>query len=257
MLGEAAKARLGVLVPSNDRIQEPELYKLRPEGVTIHFGRLWFPESNNSRYLTGLRKYIPTEARKLSHAKVDVISFGCTSGSFIGGPGYDRRIIAMIERATGTPATTTTTSVINALRYIGAQKIAVVTPYEDWINKIETEYLEDNKFEVTAITSLGCKTGNDIASVKPRQLIRSAKKVYTQNADAIFISCTGLQAIEIIDPLERTLGTYVVTSNQANMWMMLRTIGYVHPTKGFGFLLRSKNRRCSALGKRKTIMRDN
>jgi maleate isomerase len=55
-------------------------------------------------------------------------------------------------------------------------------------------------------------------------------------ADALFISCTALPALSIIDKLEKKLGKIVLSSNQALIWNTLETIGMNESINGFGKL---------------------
>ena len=56
------------------------------------------------------------------------------------------------------------------------------------------------------------------------------------DADALFISCTALPALSIIDRLEKKLGKIVLSSNQALIWETLEKIGMNKSVAGFGKL---------------------
>ena len=58
-------------------------------------------------------------------------------------------------------------------------------------------------------------------------------------AEAVFISCTGLQGHAAIAALEAATGRPVVTSNQAQVWEALSLVGYGRPLHGYGRLLQS------------------
>src|SRR5438034_10010849 len=91
---------------------------------------------------------VESGARCLDTARVDVVAYGCTTGSFYRGPGWDREMLALIEREAGVPAVATTPSVVTALRAFGARRISVATPYPDWNNERLRAYLEAHGFEV-------------------------------------------------------------------------------------------------------------
>jgi hypothetical protein len=91
---------------------------------------------------------IEVGARYLATAKVDVIVYGCTTGSFFKGPGWDREMCGIIQRAAGVPAVATSPSVVEALRAFGARRISVATPYPDWNNEKLRAYLEAHGFWV-------------------------------------------------------------------------------------------------------------
>ena len=58
-----------------------------------------------------------------------------------------------------------------------------------------------------------------------------------KNADALFISCTALPVLNILDKLEEKLQKPVLSSNQTLIWDTLRSVGYQSPVKGYGKLL--------------------
>ena len=80
--------------------------------------------------------------------------FGCTSGSFIKGMGWDQECIKRIEKASGSPGLTTSTAVMEALNALGAKSVAVLTPYPDATNEAERKFLENNGVHVTNIAGM-------------------------------------------------------------------------------------------------------
>lgn len=230
------RARLGVLVPSANIVMEPEFYQMVPKGVTAHFARVWITEDTPEE-LNKMIDHVPRASTELSHALVDVYGFGCTSGSLVKGLGYDQKIIAKIQEATGKPATTTATACIQAFRELGIKRISLATPYEEWLNQKEKKFFEDNGIEVLAMKGLGLPEAEAIASVDPGRIYRMAREVDQDDSDAIFISCTDFQAVPALQAIEDDLGKPVISSNQVTLWGMLKLAGVRTPVPGFGRLL--------------------
>jgi maleate isomerase len=176
-------------------------------------------------------------AEKLKWAEVDIILFACTSGSFIHGLGWDRELIARIEAAAGTPATTTSTAVISALNAVGASRVTLCTPYTDDINRIEAEYFAANGFPVVAASGLQLDMDRDIARLGPQDAQVQVARTDVPEADCIFISCTDYHVLDAIDQIEAQHGKPVVTSNQAGAWGALRAMGITDAVPGAGRLL--------------------
>ena len=229
------RCRLGVMVPSSNVTMEYELYKMAPEGVTIHFTRIPQTEDTEEQ-LVAMINYVPQAAQLLAHARVDAIAFGCTSGSFIKGTGYDREIIKRIEENTGVPATTTTTAVLEALKLMEMRKISVGAPYTDPIMQKLKKLLEDNGFKVIKMKGLGLIKGE--GDLPLDVTYKLAREIDSPESDGIFISCTDFKTVEILEILEEDLGKPVVSSNQATMWKLLRLAGLKTKIRGFGTLLR-------------------
>ncbi len=165
-----------------------------------------------------------------------VIAFGCTSGSFVGGPGYDERLTRIIESETGVGATTTTTAVIRALHALRVSRIALATPYIDEVTRLEVDYLQANGFEVTNWQGGGIVGVADIQECPPEVSYRRARAVDNDRAEAVFISCTGFRTIENIALLEADLGKPVISSNQATYADCLRILGVGGGLPQFGSL---------------------
>lgn len=228
------RAKLGIIVPSANTTMEPELYKMAPQGVSIHSSRVKITEDTEEQLLAMIND-VPKAAEELKHAGVNVIVFGCTGGSFIKGLGYDKEIIGLIEGSAKIPAITTSTAVIEAIKEMVIKKLSVITPYEDWLNQKLMKFIEASGFKVLRMKGLGII--RDIAHVHPERVYRLAKEAHHPESDAVFISCTDFRTIEILDSLEQDLKKPVISSNQATMWMMMKMAGVKTPIKGFGTLL--------------------
>jgi hypothetical protein len=145
----ALRKRIGVMVPSTNTTCEADFQLVAPRDVTIHGQRLWL--SNDAAGAAGMDRMnaeVESGARYLATAKVDVIAYGCTTGSFYRGPGWDHEMLDLIRRTAGVPGVATSPSVVEALRFFGARTISVATPYPDWNNKQLRAYLEALGFNV-------------------------------------------------------------------------------------------------------------
>ena len=131
------------MVPSTNTTCEADFQMVVPRGYTVHGQRLWL--TNDALGEEGMNRMngeIESGARYLATANVDAISYGCTTGSFFKGPGWDREMIDLIERTAKVPAVATSPSVVEALRSFGARRISVATPYPEWNNQRLRAYLE-------------------------------------------------------------------------------------------------------------------
>src|SRR5438445_10817844 len=72
---------------------------------------------------------IESGAKYLATANVNVVAYGCTTGSFYRGPGYDRDMLQTISKAAGVPAVAAAPAVVDALRHFAARRVSGATPY--------------------------------------------------------------------------------------------------------------------------------
>ncbi len=232
------RARIGILVVASDVTCESELYRIVPEGVSIHTSRMTFPGAVTPEALEKLASYAEKATDLLIPACVDTIAFCCTSGSFIKGAGYDKEIIAKLEgKFPNVTVTTTSTAVSAAFKKLNIKKVAVATPYLDSVNEALKNYLEAEGISVLNIEGLGIRDDQETNNLPLESAYRLSKKVNVPEADAIFISCTSFRTIEIIEKLETDLGKPVISSNQATIWHALRQSKVQESIKGYGKLL--------------------
>lgn len=238
----AARKRIGLMVPSTNTTCEADFQLVLPRGFTVHGQRLWLTnDALGEEGMLRMNAEIETGARYLATASVDAISYGCTTGSFFKGPGWDREMIALIERTAGVPAVATSPSVVEALRAFGARRISVATPYPEWNNQRLRTYLEAQGFDVLNLEAepTAARAGNQgINDQDPAVIVDFASRACRPDADALLCSCTAWRSVEAVEEIERRTGKPVVTSNQASIWMTLRRLGHVEPIAGFGRLLR-------------------
>src|SRR5438874_7928796 len=234
------RKRIGVMVPSTNTTCEADFTMVVPHGVTVHGQRLWMTnDANGDAAYQRMNSEIETGARYLATARVDAIAYGCTTGSFYKGPGWDREMLALIEREAGVPAVATTPSVVAALRAVGARRLSVATPYPDWNNRRLRAYLEAQGFQVLNVDGepTAAASGNQgINDQSPDSVVAFATRACRPQADALLCSCTAWRSVEAVDALEQRTGKPVVTSNQATIWMALGAIGVTDPVRGFGRL---------------------
>lgn len=178
-------------------------------------------------------------ASLLAMAKVDLMVFGCTSASLLEGVGWDQQLSQRLEATTGIPSIATATAVIEALRSLGIQRVAVATPYPEEVNRREAAFLEGNGISVVNLEGLGYKDSYRIPTTPLEQVYQLARKADCPEAEGIFISCTGLSTMGIIDRIEADAAKPVVTSNQASLWLALERLGISASIHDGGQLLAS------------------
>ncbi len=166
--------------------------------------------------------------------KIDCVVYGCTSGTIAAG--YDS-IKSKIKKAKPeAEVTTPSTSSIKALKKLNLNKIAIFTPYPKKLNDEVIDFFKNEKFQITSNSYFDIESDIDIGKVDPDYLYDVLLKMDLKGADALFISCTALPALSIIDKLEKKLGTIVLSSNQALIWDTLEKIGINNSISGFGKL---------------------
>ncbi|HMH52332.1 MAG TPA: hypothetical protein VK548_18985 [Candidatus Acidoferrum sp.] len=239
----ARPARLGVLVPGGNPTVEPELYRMAPASITIHFARLRSPAGEpgatdglENRTL-GYLDVLPDAVRAVAEVKPDLIVLSHTAVSYLNGFANEGALIDRMAALAGTRAATAAGSVREALIHLGARRIAVAMPYPEAIGVASHAYWTAAGFDVVARHRLADVT-NIYVETEERALTLG-READVPSADAILISGTGLPTVGIVERLERDLGKPVVTSQTATLWYALRALGIKDPVRGHGRLLAS------------------
>ncbi len=230
------RGRIGLIVPSSNTTMEEEFRRSLPEGISLHVARVRLRKVNVEE-LRRMENYIEDASDRLSDAGVDLIVYGCTTGSLVGGIGYDLNLISKIEDRTGISAIATATAVVEALKHVGASSISLATPYIDEVNEKEKKFLEDSGFKVLALEGLGLEDNLDIGRQYPEIAYRLGKRAFRPESDALFISCTNFRTFEILEHLEADLKKPVISSNSATLWLALKKLGIRESILGLGSLL--------------------
>lgn len=241
MYGE--RARIGLIVPSCNPIMEPEFNAMKPEGVSVLATRVFLAGSTTETVKSLMRMDEETgrAAELLATAGVSIIAYGCTTGSMVGGLGWDQELINRIERTTNIPTTTTATAVMRAFRELGIEKVSIATPYGEELDRLEREFFEANGIKVVKIKGLSLNS-QGMWLAPPETTCELACEVNTPEVDAVFISCTNFKSVTVIEKLEEKLQKYVLSSNIATMWDVLKRLGIHDQIKGYGKLMQRLSR---------------
>lgn len=218
-------ARVGLIIPSSNRMVEQEMVRYAPPGVQAHIARLRMTGLHHVA-LDQLLPRIEDATRTLTDAKCDVVAFHCTATSMEEGMAGEQRILAALEHAGAPKAVSTATSIRRALDALGARRIVLVTPYNAKTTAEEAGYLHSAGYQV--IHAVGFDLGgSDAFCAAPADYWRErAIEAARPEADAYFLSCANTQGFAAIEAIEQTLGRPVITSNQAVLWDTLCQVGW-------------------------------
>ena len=237
------RARIGVLVPPGNPTVEPELYRMAPSGVSVHFARL---DSSSSASAPGAhggmedrtQAYVdslPAVAPVLGAVNPAIVALAFTAASYSNGFAREAALADRIASLTGSPALTAAQAILAALEHLGVKRLALGTPYPESISAMGRAYWEAAGLTVAGYARLSGVT--NIYDESEERAYRLARQADVPDADALLLSGTGLPTIGVLELLERDLGKPVVSSNQALLWRALRMAGVREPVPGFGRLL--------------------
>jgi maleate isomerase len=209
-----AATRVGLIIPSSNRMVEQEMVRWFPEDVQPHVTRLRMTGEHRSS-LDALLPRVREAAGALDDARCAAVAFHCTANSTDEGLEGEARILAALKDAVRGGVTTTATAIRNALDARSARRIVLITPYTPAMTEHETHYLHAAGYDVVAWVAKDLGGSDGYCAATPDFWFETASAARRDDADAYFLSCANIACIGIVERLEAALGKPVITSNLA------------------------------------------
>ncbi|VTU17806.1 Maleate isomerase [Variovorax sp. PBL-H6] len=241
--------RIGQIVPSSNTTMETEIpamlrlrEQVRPERFTFHSARMRMKQVNKEE-LAAMDAESDRCALELSDARVDVLGYACLVAIMAMGRGYHRQSETRLRSATASnqgeaPVVTSAGALVDALRVIGARRIALVAPYMVPLTKLVIDYIEHEGFEVADWRALEIPDNLEVGRHDPARLPGIVAGMKTSDVDAIVLSaCVQMPSLPAIARVEAATGKPVITAAVATTYAMLGALGLEPVVPGAGALL--------------------
>ena len=214
--------RVGLIVPINNTTMEPELLARLPQGSTCR--AVGIPRGKGMLKPEDLPAYLAQTVRlatTFAADDIDTVAYGCTAAGFMAGPERDAEVAAEISQVTGKPVVTTASAMNAALSHIGARNIALVTPYLDLVNDRLRAFLGASGITVEVLATFRAQTVTELAAITPEQIAALARAVMRDRCDSLFVACSQLPTLGILEDLEREFERPVWSSIRATAWQAI------------------------------------
>ncbi len=219
-----SKGTLGLVVLQADETLEQDFRRLFPDrDIAIYTSRIPSASALSTESIAAMEAELPRGAGLFPRAaRFDAVGYGCTSGTTLIGADAVAR---MIRRGVETPMVTDPlTAALAALEALDVKRLGLVTPYVAEIAAPVRDAFLANGFAVSDALTFGEEVEARVARIAPAS-IKAAARAAAKGAEVVFLSCTNLRTLGIIDELEEELGMPVLSSNQVLAWHMAKAIG--------------------------------
>ena len=230
--------RIGLIALGSDFVIEKDFNKIiQDKKIDFFVNRIKTYDPLNRENLIKMSEELTyVTSNILPNENIDCIVYGCTSGTIASG--Y-KTIEKKIKNAKPkSKVITPSTAAITALKKLNIKKISLFTPYPKKLNDEVLSFFKDEKFLITSNYYLDIESDTDIWKVDPEYLFKVLVSMDHADSDALFISCTALPVLQIIEKLEKKLKKFVLSSNQVLIWDTLEKIGQNNSINGFGKLFK-------------------
>ncbi len=237
--GVAHRARIGLIVLATDHTIEHEFRQiLRLDGVALYQSRIANAAQINAATLAEMERGMAAAAAViLPGTALDVVAYGCTSGTIV--IGEDKVFQRIREARPGVACTTPITAGIAAFKKLGIGRMALLTPYIDEVNGMFRGFIEERGIQVPVMGSFNHEDDNEVARISQESLKDAVRDLAREpSVEGVFVSCTSLRVAGIVEELEDELGKPVTSSNHALAWHCLRLAGVTDAVPDLGRLFR-------------------
>ena len=231
--------RVGLIALASDFMIEKDFINvIKDKDIDFFVNRIECYNPLTSKNLIKMSEKV-TEVTKdiLPDQKIDCVVYGCTSGTIAAGFNSIEKKVKLAKPEA--KLTTPSTAAIKALKKLKIKNISIFTPYSRTLNDEVVDFFKKENFNITSNYYFDIESDFDIGKVDQYYLYEVLSKVDLKGAEALFVSCTALPVLQIIDKLEKKLNKIVLSSNQALIWDTLETIGKNDSIEGFGKLFNS------------------
>jgi len=233
------RARIGAVVLASDETMEYEFRTVLgalDDGVALYHARIENSPEITPETLRAMEGKIAGTARLLlPQSPMDVVAYGCTSASVAIGP--ERVSELLLEAEPTAKVTNPATAAVEALRALGVQRLAILTPYQESVNVFFGEFFADQGFDIAAFGSFLEDNDAAVAAIDPESVSEAVIELGSDpNVDGVFVACTSTRLLGLAADTERKLGKPVTSSNHAIIWHSLRLGGIDDKMPQFGKL---------------------
>jgi len=216
-------ARIGLIIPSSNRMTEPQFHRYAPAGVGVHVARVQMT-GRYKRPIAQLLDDVGRAASSLGDASCNPVVFHCTANAMAEGKDGEAALVRRVAQESGAAAFSTAQAIVEALSEMGMRRVVLLSPYLQAVNDHERDFLAEHGIEVVRDVALNLGSSDDYMRVPATRWIELAREHSRAPADGFFLSCTNTTQIEAIETIERETGRPAINSNQATLWAALKRI---------------------------------
>jgi maleate cis-trans isomerase len=221
--------RAVVAVPANNTTMERELNALCSQIGPFDVARVTLPGHLNLETLPEYEKNTLDSVAPFLTDHTEMVVHGCTAAGFLAGPAGTQRIMEALRKQSGAIVVSTASGMVDVLRHEGVRETAVVTPYLKPVNDGLRAYLDTAGISVEVLDSMECQTVEELGQVTEDQVYDHAVDTVTPKSRSLFIACSQLPTLGILDALRERLGIPVWSSISATAWAASRAYAAHHP----------------------------
>ena len=238
--------RIGLIVPSSNVTMETEVPELlwRYEAgdalrFTFHSARMRMT-SVTPEALAAMNAHGERCAAELADAECDVLAYACLVAVMVSGPGAHQRAQSTLRTAAGgaTPVVTSAGALIDGIHALGAERVAMITPYTPPLTAKVVDYLANAGIEVVDALSRNITDNCAVGRLDAGDLVDLVDRLDLRRAEALVVSaCVQMPSLDAIPVVQALTGLPTLSAATATTRALLEALDLDPVIPGAGALL--------------------
>jgi len=230
--------RIGLVVPANNSVIEPEFWSVLPPGTALYATRLLAKGDLTPGAVRRMQQECERGVAEVVATGVDVVLLADMVTTFVMQADWNETRTRHVTATTGAPCASAWSALRDALAALGVTRFALGTPYPAAVHALAPPFFAAAGYALTGDATLDIVAMRDVPEVRPDRLGAFVRGLPREGAQAIVLLATDLPSFAALDALEQELGVPVLSSNQVLLWRALRLAGNATRIAGLGRLLR-------------------
>jgi maleate isomerase len=222
---------LGILTPQANTTVEPEMHALLggAAGHSVITARLTSAAPDARARLIDYFDRLDATLEQFDAAPLAAAGFACTGSSYLVGRADEEKRLAGASRTAGCPVLSAAQAILAALAELGAKRVALVSPYPDWLGAAASRYWRDAGIALTGVASLPQAPGDTrgIYRLTTAHVQALVAGLDVRGAEAVLLSGTGMPTLRTI--ASAAAGPPVISSNLCLAWLLEGSVGGARP----------------------------
>ncbi|MFT4742223.1 MAG: maleate isomerase [Yoonia sp.] len=216
---------MGLIVLQSDETIEQDFRRIFGAGPLIYVTRVPTATQVTRDTLQQMAETLPAAASLFAQpTQFSVVGYGCTSGTAQIGADNIARLVR--EGCTTPEVTQPVSGLLAACGALNIKRLGFLSPYVEDVSAHLVNVLEANGVACPVFGSFDEACETVVAHISVQSTFDAAVALAAKGGiDALFLSCTNLRTLDIIEKLEAETGLPILSSNQVLAWHMAQISG--------------------------------